>query len=119
VLTCERRRGERVRARRKRQRRRKARTTLSATSTMDEGDESASRECSRAFDRPSPMRIEPGTEPDASVRIALRVDRHVVSRGVRHIPIDVLPRDVLTFGTICGQDVIEDERGAGDSVDCT
>jgi hypothetical protein len=64
------------------------------------------------------MWIEPGTEPYAKTANALRAHGHVVSHGVRHVPIDVLPRDVLTFRTICGQDVREDVHASEEPKDC-
>jgi hypothetical protein len=44
---------------------------------------------------------------------------YVVSRGVAHVPIDVLPREVATFRTICGQDVIDDEHESEDVIACS
>jgi hypothetical protein len=41
---------------------------------------------------------------------------YVVARGVAHVPIDVLPREVATFRTICGQDVVEDEPDSSEDV---
>jgi hypothetical protein len=76
-------------------------------------------ECPPVFDRPSAMWIEPDTEPHARATIALTSGGHVVSRGVRHVPIDVLPRDVLTFRTICGQDVNEDQASSTEPIECT
>ncbi len=43
---------------------------------------------------------------------------YVVHDGVRHVPIDVLPWDVVTFRTICGQDVTADERVLGEATAC-
>jgi hypothetical protein len=37
----------------------------------------------------------------------------------RHVPIDILPRDVLTFRTVCNQDVTENEHTHNEPTDCT
>ena len=44
--------------------------------------------------------------------------RWIVSDGVRHVPIDVLPWAVVTFRTICGQDVTEDTQPCTEPTDC-
>jgi hypothetical protein len=42
-----------------------------------------------------------------------------VYHRVRNVPIDVLPWEVVTFRTICGQDVTEDEHAPKEPTDCT
>ena len=64
------------------------------------------------------MWFGPETRRDAGTAKALRAHRYVVSQGVRHVPIDVLPRERLTFRTVCNLDVTEDDRSSGDSTDC-
>jgi hypothetical protein len=64
------------------------------------------------------MRTEFGVGPYARNAIYFRAKRYVVVRGVRHVAIDVLPREVLSFRTVCNQDVIEDDHAAGEAADC-
>jgi hypothetical protein len=42
----------------------------------------------------------------------------VVHRGVRHVAIDVLPREVVTFRTVCGRDVVADGDETSDVTTC-
>jgi hypothetical protein len=65
------------------------------------------------------VRIEATSRPPAQIDVTHRADRFVVCRGVRHVPIDLLPREVVTFRVVCGQDVVEDEHPCTDPVDCT
>jgi hypothetical protein len=64
------------------------------------------------------VRSEGGTKAYASAVVARRAERFVVCRGVRHVPIDLLPWDVVTFRAVCGQDVVEDERPCAEPTDC-
>jgi len=45
-------------------------------------------------------------------------DRFVVCHGVRHVAIDVLPREVVTFRCVCGRDVVDDGEPAEPPTDC-
>jgi hypothetical protein len=65
------------------------------------------------------VRIGSTTRLDAGLANALRTHGSVVCRGVRHVAIDVLPRQVITFRTVCGQDVVEDEKGCTDVTVCS
>jgi hypothetical protein len=56
------------------------------------------------------------TEPVPAPVVALPT--YVVVGGIRHVPIDALPWEVVTFRTICGQDVTADERVSGSVTDC-
>jgi hypothetical protein len=64
------------------------------------------------------MWTELKTGPYARNVVSFRAKREVVSHGVRHVAIDVLPRDVLTFRTVCNQDVTEDEQAIEEVTDC-
>jgi hypothetical protein len=43
---------------------------------------------------------------------------YVVHDGVRHVPIDVLPWDVVTLRTVCGLDLAADEDVSGEVIAC-
>jgi hypothetical protein len=58
------------------------------------------------------------TGPYARNVISFRAKRQVVSHGVRHIAIDVLPREPIAFRTVCNQDVIEDEHAIDEATEC-
>jgi hypothetical protein len=64
------------------------------------------------------MWTESGTEPRAATLPGLRAHSHVVHHGVRHVAIDVLPWEVVTFRTICGRDVTKDEHVDGEATEC-
>jgi hypothetical protein len=42
----------------------------------------------------------------------------VVNHGIRHVAIDVLPWEVVTFRTICGKDVTPEDHRSSDTMDC-
>ena len=69
--------------------------------------------------RPHRVRTERATRPGAATAVALRAPRSVIHEGVRHFVVDVLPRDVVTFRTVCGCDVVEDERSGADVSPCS
>jgi hypothetical protein len=50
--------------------------------------------------------------------IAFRAKREVGWQGVRHVAIDILPREPLTFRTVCNLDVAEDEQTFGEPTEC-
>ena len=62
------------------------------------------------------MWTEFGTEPYVRTPRGLR-SHCVVSQGVRHVVIDILPRDVLTYRTVCNLDVTADDRPS-DPTEC-
>jgi hypothetical protein len=64
------------------------------------------------------MRTVSRTRPDAGTANAVGSHGFVVHEGVRHIAIDVLPREPLTFRAACGQDIIEDEHPSVESREC-
>jgi hypothetical protein len=64
------------------------------------------------------MWTEPRTSLDGGTANALRAHRYVVDHGIRHVPIDVLPREPLTFRTICGKDITADELPSAEQTDC-
>jgi hypothetical protein len=64
------------------------------------------------------VRIDTANRP-GPVTAALRTHGHVVRAGVRHVAIDVLPRTVLTFRTVCGQDIVGDECESEDVTACS
>jgi len=61
---------------------------------------------------------EAGNNPFATGGFAFPADRLVVSQGVRHVAVDDLPWDHLTFRTVCGHDVVEDEHPSPAPTDC-
>jgi hypothetical protein len=65
------------------------------------------------------VRPESAARLDAGTTKALRGDRHVVHEGVRHVAIDVLPRAVVTFRTVCGRDVVSDEHEPTEASRCS
>jgi hypothetical protein len=42
----------------------------------------------------------------------------VVHEGVRHVAIEVLPREVITFRTVCGRDIVQGAHEPGDVTEC-
>ena len=64
------------------------------------------------------MRSASWTRPDAGTANAVRSHGFVVHQGVRHVAIDVLPREPLTFRAACGQDIVEDEHPSTESREC-
>jgi hypothetical protein len=65
------------------------------------------------------MRSQATSGAHREVDVTLPPNRFVVVLGVRHVPIDLLPRDIVTFRVICGQDVVPDEHPSADPLDCT
>jgi hypothetical protein len=63
-----------------------------------------------------------GTEPErkrsAVLGVGVHADLYVVREGVRHIAIDVLPREPLTFRAACGLDVAPEENAPADTAEC-
>ena len=64
------------------------------------------------------VRSEAETKQRAGSAFALPPERFVVSHGVRHVVIDVLLWNVVTFRTVCGQDIVEDEHPPADLTEC-
>ena len=67
---------------------------------------------------PSPSVASPSAAPGPVPAPVPQLPAYVVHDGVRHLPIDVLPWDVVTFRTICGQDVTADEHASREVTDC-
>jgi hypothetical protein len=65
------------------------------------------------------VRIGSAPRLDIVTALARGTHREVVHEGVRHVAIDVLPRAVVTFRTVCGKDVVEDEGEASDVTACS
>jgi hypothetical protein len=55
---------------------------------------------------------------DAGTSSGLRAQSYVVYQGVRHVAIDVLPREPVTFRVICGKDLTADELPAEGLTEC-
>ena len=62
------------------------------------------------------MGMGPATRPRTASVLGLR--SYVVHRGLRHVAIDVLPREPMTLRAACGQDIIAREDPSGDCTDC-
>jgi hypothetical protein len=65
------------------------------------------------------VKTESTIRPHAGTTDVLRTHGHVVHAGVKHVAIDVLPREVVTFRTICGKDIVEDECDPADVTPCS
>ncbi len=62
--------------------------------------------------------VVPAFTPEPVPPLLPVLPAYVVHAGVRHVPIDVLPWDVVTFRTVCGLDVPRDEHGSGEVAAC-
>ena len=56
----------------------------------------------------------PSSTPEPVPAPVAALPAYVVHDGIRHVPIDVLPWERVTFRTICGQDVTADEDVSGE-----
>jgi hypothetical protein len=65
------------------------------------------------------VRTEAGRRPDVGAPPGRRTAGLVVHEGVGHIVIDVLPREVTTFRTVCGRDVLDHEQDTEPATMCT
>jgi hypothetical protein len=61
--------------------------------------------------------VLPPSAPEPVPAPVAELPAYVLSGGVRHVPIDVLPWDVVTLRTVCGLDVPH-EHGSGESSAC-
>jgi hypothetical protein len=61
--------------------------------------------------------LTPSTREPVPTPVAA-LPAYVVHSGIRHIPIDALPWEVVTFRTVCGRDLPVDEHGPGDVTAC-
>jgi hypothetical protein len=50
--------------------------------------------------------------------IVFCAEREVVCHGVRHVAIDILPREAVTFRTVCNLDVTEDVPTSAEPTEC-
>ena len=64
------------------------------------------------------MGIEVRIWLDAGTSSGLRAHSYVVHQGVRHVAIDVLPREPVTFRVICGKDITADEPSSEGPTEC-
>ena len=64
------------------------------------------------------MGSSPERKLHATTEIAPRRDLFVVREGVRHVAIDILPREPLTFRAACGVDILADGPSCSEPTDC-